>query len=113
MGFLQDAISKCSTALTAANVPWANDPGVIRPKCVMIELPSFTQYAKAVSDVRVTLRVCGSPPGNAATNKWIMDTVETIMASTLIVESGTPSLADYGNQQLPTYDLVARVGTNR
>ena len=111
--FLQDAITKCETALTAAAVPWANDPGVIRPNTVMIELPDFTTYAKAVADIRVRLRVCGSPPGNKATNKFILDTVEKILASTVIVESGSPGTAEYGNQQLPTYDLVARVGTNR
>ena len=111
--FLQDAIDKCQTALTAAAVTWANDPGVIRPNTVMIELPEFTTYAKAVADVRIRLRVCGSPPGNKATNKYILDTVEKILASTVIVESGSPGTAEYGNQQLPTYDIVARVGTNR
>lgn len=111
--FLQDAITKCEVALTAANVKWANDPGRARPNTVMIELPEFTSYAKAVADVRVRLRVCGSPPGNKATNKYILDTVETIMASTIIVESGSPSTAEYGDQQLPTYDLIARIGTNR
>lgn len=111
--FLQDAITKCETALTAASVKWANDPGAIRPNTVMIELPEFTQYSKAVADIRIRLRVCGSPPGNKVTNKFILDTVEQILASTVIVESGSPGTADYGNQQLPTYDLVARVGTNR
>lgn len=111
--FLQDAITKCETALTAASVKWANDPGAIRPNTVMIELPEFTQYAKAVADIRIRLRVCGSPPGNKVTNKFILDTVEQILASTVIVESGSPGTADYGNQQLPTYDLVARIGTNR
>jgi hypothetical protein len=111
--FLQDTIDKCQTALTAAGVRWANDPGKIQPNTVMIELPEFTSYAKAVADIRIRLRVCGSPPGNKATNKYILDTVETILASTVIVESGSPGTADYGNQTLPTYDLVARVGTNR
>lgn len=111
--FLQDAIDKCTTALTAAGITWANDPGVIRPKCVMVELPEFSTYSRAVADVRVRLKVCGSPPGNAATNKFILDTVEAIMASTIIIESGSPSTAEYGNQQLPTYELVARIGTNR
>lgn len=113
MAFLQDAITKCEAALTAVSVPWANDPGTIRPNTVMIELPEFVTYAKAVADVRVKLRVCGSPPGNKATNKWILDTVETILASTIIVESGAPATADYGNQTLPTYDLTARIGTDR
>jgi len=113
MGFLQDAITKVETALTAVNVPWANDPGAIRPNTVMIELPEFTTYAKAVTDIRVKLRVCGSPPGNKATNKFILDTVDTILGSTVIVDSGSPATADYGNQQLPTYDLIARIGHDR
>jgi len=111
--FLSDAVTKVTTALTAANVPWAVDPGVIRPRCVMVELPTFSQYAKAVSDVTVTLRVCGQPPGNAANNKWILDAVETIMTTPIATVSGSPSTAEYGNQQLPTYDLEVRVGTNR
>lgn len=112
--FLQDSIDKCTTALTAANVTWAHDPGKIRPNCVMVELPEFSTYSRAVADVRVRLRVCGSPPGNVQTNKYILDTVETIMAAnTIVIESGAPATAEYGNQNLPTYDLVARVGTNR
>lgn len=111
--FLQDAIDKCQTALTAAAVPWTAEPGAVRPNVVVIELPDFTSYAKAVADIRIRLRVCGSPPGNKATNKFILDTVEKILASTVIVESGAPGTADYGNQTLPTYDLVGRIGTNR
>lgn len=111
--FLQDAINLCTAALTAAGVTWAADPGVIRPKCVMVELPEFTTYSRAVADVRVRLKVCGSPPGNAASNTYILNTVETIMASTIIIESGSPSTAEYGNQQLPTYELIARIGTDR
>ena len=111
-GFLQDAIDLCADALTAAGLPWAYDPGQARPKCVMIELPEFTVYAKAVSDVRIRLRVCGAPPGNKANNDFILTTVDEILASPIIVESGAPSTADYGGQQLPTYDLIARLGTN-
>jgi hypothetical protein len=111
-GFLADAIDLCSDALTAAGIPWAYDPGQARPKCVMIELPEFTLYSKAVADIRIRLRVCGAPPGNKANNDFILTTVEDIMTSTVIVESGSPGTADYGNQQLPTYDLVARIGTN-
>lgn len=110
--FLQDAITKVEQTLTAANVKWANDPGQARPNTVMIELPEFTLYAKSVFDVRVRLRVCGSPPGNKATNKYILDTVNTIMASPMVVESGNPSTAEYGGQQLPTYDLTARIGAD-
>jgi hypothetical protein len=65
-----------------------------------------------VADIRIRLRVCGAPPGNKANNDFILTTVEDIMTSTVIVESGSPGTADYGNQQLPTYDLVARIGTN-
>lgn len=112
-GFLQDAIDECATALTAAAIPWAYDPGQARPKCVMIELPDFTTFSRAVADIRIRLRVCGSPPGNKANNDWILTTVEDIMVSSIIVESGSPGTAEYGNQQLPTYDLIARIGTNR
>lgn len=112
-GFLQNAIDLCSTALTTAGITWAHDPGTIRPKCVMIELPDFSTYSKAVADIRIRLRVCGAPPGNKANNNFILSTVEAILASPIIVESGSPGTADYGNQQLPTYDLIARIGTNR
>lgn len=112
-GFLAEAIDKCSDALTAAGIVWAYDPGQARPKCVMIELPEFTVYSKAVADIRIRLRVCGSPPGNKANNDWILTTVEDILTSSIIVEGGSPGTAEYGNQQLPTYDLTARIGTNQ
>lgn len=112
-GFLQDTIDACAQALTDAGIPWAYDPGQARPKCVMIELPEFSVYARAVADVRIRLRICGAPPGNKANNDFILTTVEDILASDIIVDSGAPSTADYGSQQLPTYDLVARLGTNR
>lgn len=112
-GFLQDAIDECATALTAAGIVWAYDPGQARPKCVMIELPDFSVFARGVADIRIRLRVCGAPPGNKANNDFILSTVEEILASSIVIESGAPSTADYGNQQLPTYDLVARIGTNR
>jgi hypothetical protein len=112
-GFLSDAIDACSDALTDAGIVWAYDPGQARPKCVMIELPDFSVYARAVADIRIRLRVCGSPPGNRATNDFILTTVEAILQSSIIVESGSPGTAEYGNQQLPTYDLVGRIGTNR
>ena len=84
-----------------------------RPKCVMVELPSFTEYARHVRDVTVRLRVCGSPPGNANTNAWIMNTVQAILDTSIVVDGGQPSTADYGGQQLPTYDLSVRIGTNQ
>jgi len=102
-GFLQEAIDLCADALTDANLTWAYDPGTARPKCVMIELPEFTVYAKAVADVRIRLRVCGAPPGNKANNDFILSTVNEILYSTpIIIESGSPGTADYGNQQLTT-----------
>lgn len=113
MGFLQDAITQVTGALTTASIPWAQDPGAVRPKCVMVELPSFTVYARSVRDVSVRLRVCGSPPGNANTNKWIMDTVQAILNTPIVVDGGSPSTADYGGQQLPTYDMTCRIGTNQ
>jgi hypothetical protein len=111
--FLSDAVTKVTTALTSANVPWTSEPGAARPNSVLVELPSFSTFAKAIGDVSITVRVLGSPPGNTATNKWILDTVETICASPIAVVGGRPSTADYGNQQLPAYDLEVKVGTNR
>jgi len=111
--FLQDAINLVGAALTAAGVTWTADPAAVRPKSVFVELPTFTQPAKAVADVTVLIRVLGAPPGNTQTNKWILDTVETIMASPIAIVRGGPSSAEYGGSQLPTYDLDVRVGTNR
>lgn len=113
MGFLQDAISKVTTALTAANIPFAVDPGVARPKCVMVELPEFSGFSSHVRDVSVRIKVCGSPPGNAATNNWILTTVQAVLDAGLVVTSGSPSTAEYGGQQLPTYDMTVRVGTHQ
>lgn len=113
MGFLQDAVTLVTSTLTAANIPNAHDPGAIRPKCVMVELPDFTTYARHVRDVNVRIRVCGVPPGNATTNTWIMNTVQAILNTTIVVSGGSPGTADYGGQQLPTYDMTCRIGNHQ
>lgn len=111
--FLQDAITLCTAALTAAQVTWTDDPTPARPNVVIVELPEFQVYSRDVADIRIRLRVLGSAPGNKATNKYVLDTVEKILASTIVIESGSPGRAEYGGQELPTYDLVARIATNR
>jgi hypothetical protein len=110
MGLMADVVGACETALDALGIPNAHDPGQARPKCVMIELPELRVETLKVVDVTIRLVVCGSPPGNKATNKWIADTVDEIIDSPLQVVDGRPSWADYGGQQLPTYELTARIG---
>jgi len=109
-GILEDAVAACRAKLTALGIPNAHDPGQARPKCVMVELPTVRVATSAVFDIDIRLVVCGSPPGNAATNAWIATTADAILGSTLQVVDGRPSWADYNGQQMPTYELTARLG---
>ena len=39
--------------------------------------------------------------------------IENAFWAGLVVTSGSPSTAEYGGQQLPTYDMTVRVGTHQ
>lgn len=116
-GIFTDAISTVSASLTALGLKPVTDPRNARPLTVFIELPSFQSFGanptSKVSDVTITLRVLGSPPGNQDATDYILGVVDTILGSNIAVVSGTPSIATVGSQDLPAYDLTVKLTATR
>ena len=105
-GILYEAVNATKTALTALGLKPVTDPRNARPLTVMIELPTFTSYNYNIGDIRITLRVLGAPSGNQDTGDYLLSVTDQIMNSPIAVLDGRPSIANYGGQDLPCYDLT-------
>jgi hypothetical protein len=90
-----------------------SDPRAARPFSVFVELPFFDGFTNRIADTTVTIRCLASPPGNANSAKWLLETVDTIMAANLAVVAGRPTVAAIGEQNIPAYDLTIRLSIRR
>ena len=105
-GIFATAVSTVSASLTALGLKPVTDPRNARPLTVMIELPTFTSFNYNIGDIRITLRVLGAPSGNQDTGDYLLSVVDQVMNSPIAVLDGRPSIANYGGQDLPCYDLT-------
>ena len=105
-GIFASAVTTLSASLTALGLKPVTDPRNARPLTVMIELPTFTSFNYNIGDIRVTLRVLGAPSGNQDTGDYLLSVVDQVMNSPIAVLDGRPSIANYGGQDLPCYDLT-------
>lgn len=112
-GILAEAISAISADLTGLGYKVVTDPRNARPLTVLIELPTLDAFTYNVGDIRVRARILAAPPGNQDATDWLISQVDTIMASDIAVTSGSPGLASYGGQEIPTYDLTIAVAVRR
>jgi hypothetical protein len=112
-GILADAIEAITDALAALGFTAVTDPRQARPYTVMVELPRLDAFNYNVGDISTTVRILGVPPANKNATDYLITAVDTIMNSDIAVIDGRPSLATYGNQDLPTYDLTVRIAVQR
>jgi len=116
-GIFTDAINTVAASLTALGLKPVTDPRNARPLTVFIELPSFESYGanptSKVSDVTITLRVLGAPPGNQDSTDYILGIIDQILGSDIAVINGGPSIATVGSQDLPSYDLTVKLTATR
>jgi hypothetical protein len=112
-GILYEAVNATKTALTALGLKPVTDPRNARPLSVMIELPTLDAFTYNVGDIRLVIRVLAGPPGNQDSGDYLMNTVDTIMNSPIAIVDGRPSLASYGEQMLPCYDMTVAVAVRR
>jgi len=116
-GIFTDAIDHVGASLTALGLKPFTDPRNARPLTVFIELPSFESYganpSSKVSDVTITIRILGAPPGNQDSSNYILEICDTILSSNIAVVSGQPSIATIGSQDLPCYDLTIKLTATR
>jgi hypothetical protein len=112
-GILVDAVNAISTALTALGLAPVTDPRNARPMSVMIELPVMTSFTYNVGDFRIPVRVLAAPPSNSDASSYLLTTVDTIMNSSIAVVDARPGNANYGGQDIPTYDLTVAIAVRR
>lgn len=112
-GILATAVNSVTAVLTTLGVPWTTDPRNIRPKCVLVQVPSFDAFTYNVGDIQLTLNICAAPPANTDASDYLVTTADQIMNSALSVTDGRPGRLDVSGQELPTYDLTVAVAVKR
>jgi hypothetical protein len=112
-GILVQAVNAIKTQLTTLGLKPVTDPRNARPMSVFIELPIMTSYTYNVGDFRVPVRILAAPPGNQDAGDYLMTTVDAIMNSPIAVVDARPGNANFGGQDIPTYDLTVAVAVRR
>lgn len=112
-GILQDAITATKNALAALSLTVVDDPRAARPYSVMVELPEVEAFTSNVGDITITIKVLGIPPSNKTTAEYLLTTADRIMNSPIAITSIRTGTAEYGGQQIPTYDLTSRIAVRR
>jgi hypothetical protein len=112
-GILVDAVNAIATALTALGLKPVTDPRNARPMSVMIELPVMTSFTYNVGDFRIPVRILAAPPANSDAGDYLMTTTDLIMNSPIAVTDARPGNANYGGQDIPTYDLTVAIAVKR
>lgn len=112
-GRLADAVAALVDKLTTAGFRAVTDPRNLAPRCVFIQLPTFTTLNANIADITVPIQVIASPPGNSDATDYLMTSVETLMQSGLAITEGYPITLIVGDMELPAYQLITRLGTRR
>jgi hypothetical protein len=112
-GILVDSVNAVKTALTSLGLKPVTDPRNARPMSVFIELPTVSAFTYNVGDITLRLRILAPPPGNQDAGDYLMTIADQIMNSAIAVTDLAPGVVSVGGQDLPTYDLTARVAVRR
>ncbi len=112
-GIFADAQSTVVATLTALGLKTVTDVRNARPITVLVDPPTFTCFNSNIAEIEIDLKVLAAPPGNADAVDYLITTADTIMDSDLSLIRGIPGVMTIGGQEVPTYDLTVRVGTQR
>jgi hypothetical protein len=112
-GTLAAARDAIVTQLTALGLKAVTDPRNARPLSCMVELPTAETFTYNVLNISVRVRILGAPPANQDAGDYLITTADQIINSALSVTSANPGAANYGGQDLPTYDLTIAVAVRR
>lgn len=112
-GTLAAARDAVVTQLTALGLKSVTDPRNARPLTCMVELPTADTFTFNVLTVSLRIRILGAPPANQDATDYLITTADTIINSPISVTSVQPGAANYGGQDLPTYDLTVAVAVRR
>jgi hypothetical protein len=112
-GIFADAQSTLVASLTALGLKVVTDVRNARPITVLIEPPTFTCFNSNIADIEIGIKILAAPPGNQDAADYLITTADTIMNSSISLIRGIPGVMLVGGQEVPTYDLTVRVGTQR
>jgi hypothetical protein len=100
-------------SLSALGLKVVTDVRNARPITVLIEPPTFTCFNSNIADIEIGIKILAAPPGNQDAADYLITTADTIMNSSISLIRGIPGVMLIGGQEVPTYDLTVRVGTQR
>jgi hypothetical protein len=112
-GVLYEAVQAVSDALKAIGIQPVLDPRNARPNSVLVELPTADLFTYNVADVRIPVRLLGTPPGNQDSAEYLMTLADKVIDSDLAVVDARPGVATYGQQEMPSYDLTVKISVKR
>jgi hypothetical protein len=112
-GIFADAQSTLVASLSALGLKVVTDVRNARPITVLIEPPTFTCFNSNIADIEIGIKILAAPPGNQDAADYLITTADTIMNSSISLIRGIPGVMLIGGQEVPTYDLTVRVGTQR
>ncbi len=112
-GIFANAQSTLVASLTALGLKVVTDVRNARPITVLIEPPTFTCFNSNIADIEIGIKILAAPPGNQDAADYLITTADTIMNSSISLIRGIPGVMLIGGQEVPTYDLTVRVGTQR
>jgi len=112
-GIFSEARDTIVATLTGLNLKVVTDPRNARPMSVLVDPPTFTCFNSNIAEIEVRVKVLAAPPANLDAVDYLITTADTIMDSDLSLIRGTPGLIEIGGQEVPTYDLLVRVATQR
>jgi len=112
-GVFSEARDTLVTTLTALGLKVVTDIRNARPLTVLVDPPTFTCFNSNVADIEFGVQILAAPPGNLDALDYLITTADTIMDSDVSVIRGIPGIMQIGGQEVPTYDLTVRVGTQR
>lgn len=112
-GIFADAQATLVASLTALGLKVVTDVRNARPITVLVDPPTFTCFNNNIAEIEFGLKVLAAPPGNSDAIDYLITTADTIMDSGISLIRGIPGIMQIGGQEVPTYDLTVRVGTQR
>ena len=112
-GIFSAAQNTIVASLQALGLAVVTDIRNARPISVLVEPPTFNCFNSNIADIEIGVKILAAPPGNQDAADYLITTADTIMNSSISLIRGIPGVMQVGGQEVPTYDLTVRVGTQR
>lgn len=112
-GLLADAWATLQAGLTAAGFTVTTDPRQVRPRTILLQLPTMAAFNGKVLDITCDFQVVSAPTNDQAGWDWLVSAVDTVHDAGLAVLSAEPVTLSLGGQDLPAYSFTVRIAGQR